>query len=258
MSAETSPAAERGGTLRRWNAVLAVLHVAQGIVMLALSNDFSLPVTGAFLQLREGGLEAVPETLVTLRIAPLIAAFLFLSAAAHASLASFGFRWYGRMLERGIQPARWIEYSASASLMIVVIAMLAGVYDVAALIALFAVNASMILFGWLMEVRNEGRERVDWMPFWFGVFAGAIPWVAIGIYLFGAGNDQGGPPGFVYGIYGSLFAFFNVFAINMVLQYRRRGRWRDYLHGERVYMLLSLFAKSALAWQVFAGTLRPM
>jgi hypothetical protein len=55
----------------------------------------------------------------------------------------------------------------------------------------------------------------------------------------------------------SLFITFNVFAINMVLQYRRIGRWADYLHGERAYMLLSLLAKSLLAWQVFAGTLRP-
>jgi hypothetical protein len=61
----------------------------------------------------------------------------------------------------------------------------------------------------------------------------------------------------VYGIYVSIFVFFNIFALNMALQYRRVGRWRDYLYGERAYMLLSLSAKSALAWQVFAGTLRP-
>jgi Heliorhodopsin len=82
--------------------------------------------------------------------------------------------------------------------------------------------------------------------------------LAIGIYLVGAASGPGGPPGFVYAIYASIFVFFNVFALNMVIQYRRAGRWRDYLYGERVYMLLSLFAKSALAWQVFAGTLRPV
>jgi len=73
------------------------------------------------------------------------------------------------------------------------------------------------------------------------------------VYLVGAAD----PPNFVYGIFASLFVFFNVFAVNMVLQYRRVGRWRDYLYGERVYMLLSLTAKSLLAWQVFAGTLQP-
>jgi len=44
-----------------------------------------------------------------------------------------------------------------------------------------------------------------------------MPRVVIGIYLFGPGSGDGGPPGLVYGIFGSIFLFFNVFAINMVL-----------------------------------------
>jgi hypothetical protein len=55
----------------------------------------------------------------------------------------------------------------------------------------------------------------------------------------------------------SLFVFFNSFAINQVLQYRQIGPWRNYLFGEAVYVALSLVAKSALAWQVFANTLVP-
>jgi hypothetical protein len=43
----------------------------------------------------------------------------------------------------------------------------------------------------------------------------------------------------------------------MVLQYGRIGPWRDYLVGEKTYMVLSLVAKSLLAWQVFFGTLAP-
>lgn len=244
--------------LRTWNLILGPLHLVQGVLMWVLSNEFALPLQASFLGAMPGeGLVPTPETLVEVRIGPLVASFLFLSALAHLTLGTVARGWYERMLERGMQPGRWIEYSASSSLMIVVIAMLTGIYELSALAALFAVNACMILFGWVMETRNEGRHRIDWMPYWFGVFAGAVPWVVIGIYLFGAGNEAGGPPGFVYGIYVSLFLFFNVFAINMVLQYRKVGRWREYLYGERAYMLLSLFAKSALAWQVFAGTLRP-
>lgn len=244
--------------MRRWNLSLGVVHLAQGVLMLALSSDFSLPVTSAFLVVENERLVPELDTLFELRIGPLVASFLFLSAAAHLSLATWARRAYEGWLARGIQPARWLEYAASSSVMIVVIAMLAGIYDAATLLLAFGVNATMILFGWLMETRNEGRERVDWMPFWFGVFAGALPWMAIALYLVGAGDENGGPPGFVYGIFASLFVFFNVFAINMVLQYRKVGRWREYRYGERAYMLLSLFAKSALAWQVFAGTLRPV
>lgn len=53
----------------------------------------------------------------------------------------------------------------------------------------------------------------------------------------------------------SLFVFFNSFAINQWLQYKQVGRWRDYLTGERTYIVLSLVAKSLLAWQVFANVL---
>jgi hypothetical protein len=253
----------RGGgvaALRRWNLGLGALHLAQGLLMLALASAFALPVTASFLELdaAAGALVPEPRTLVELRVAPLVAGFLFLSAAAHAALATFGRGWYEAELRRGMNRARWVEYSLSSSLMIVVIALLVGIYDVAALLLLFVANAAMILFGWLMEIQNRDRRRPDWTAYWFGVLAGAVPWVAIAVYLLGAGIGPGGPPAFVYGIYGSIFAFFNVFALNMVLQYRRAGRWRDYLYGERVYMLLSLVAKSALAWQVFAGTLRPV
>ena len=78
------------------------------------------------------------------------------------------------------------------------------------------------------------------------------PWAVITIYVIGAGSDV---PTFVYGIIVSLFVFFNCFAVNQWLQYRARGRWADYLFGERVYIFLSLVAKSLLAWQVFANVL---
>jgi hypothetical protein len=95
-----------------------------------------------------------------------------------------------------------------------------------------------------------------WLAFGFGCLAGAVPWLAIAIYLLSPGSaSSASPPAFVHVIFLSLFVFFNIFALNQWLQYRARGRWSDYLFGERIYILLSLTAKSALAWQVFAGTL---
>ena len=118
--------------------------------------------------------------------------------------------------------------------------------------ALFGVNAAMILFGWMMELHNQTTDSTDWTAFWFGSIAGAVPWIVIGIQLIGAGS---GVPTFVYIIFVTLFVWFNSFALNMALQYRGNGRWRDYLFGERVYGWLSLTAKSLLAWQIFANTL---
>jgi len=247
--------------LRRFNLIMGTFHLVQGILMLVLSSDFSLPVTSAFqvFDPAAGKLVTSYDTIIDLRIGPLVAAFLLISAIAHFTISAPGvFGWYSRNLEKGINHARWMEYSLSASLMIVLISMLVGIYDIASLILIFAVNATMILFGWLMEIFNQRTEKTNWLPYWFGILAGAIPWVVIAIYLIGSGNEAGGPPGFVYAIFFTIFLFFNSFAVNMVLQYKKVGRWRDYLYGERAYIILSLVAKSALAWQVFGSTLRPV
>jgi hypothetical protein len=47
------------------------------------------------------------------------------------------------------------------------------------------------------------------------------------------------------------------FAVNMVLQYRGVGRWKDYLYGERAYIILSFVAKTLLLWLVFIGLFKP-
>lgn len=245
----------RARRLRWFNALMGTFHLAQGIVILLLANDFALPVTGSFLEGPPGSTPTGTTELFEVRVAWGVAAFVFISAIAHYTLAFVAFGWYIRNLERNRNYARWIEYSASASLMMVLIAMLPGITDVAALLSIFFVNAAMILFGLVME-HYEQPGSPNWMTYWFGVLMGAVPWVAVGVYMISPGVAAS-PPGFVYGIYFSIFVFFNSFAINMVLQYKRVGPWRDYLFGETVYIVLSLTAKSALAWQVFAGTLAP-
>lgn len=246
--------------LRIFNAVMGVLHLLQGFIMLALSNNFALPLTTAYLKFNPVTRTLAPDlqTVGSLHIGPAVAVFLFLSAAAHFSLATFGYRWYVRNLERGMNPARWYEYALSSSLMIVLIAMLCGAYDLASLVLLFAINAAMNLFGLVMEKHNQTTARVDWTSYLFGCFAGLVPWVVIGLYLAGAAQSVNTQiPGFVYAIIASIFVFFNIFALNMFLQYKQVGPWKNYLFGERMYIVLSLVAKSALAWQIFSGTLRP-
>jgi hypothetical protein len=257
----TTRVSSKFARLRVFNIVMGFLHAIQGVVMLAISSDFRLPVTTSFLQFDVQAMALVPrpDLLFELRIGPVVAAFLFLSAIAHIAVSvPGGFEWYVANVKRRINVARWIEYAVSSSLMIVVIAMLVGIYDVVSLLAIFFLNACMILFGWMMELHNQTTTRTNWTSYWFGVLAGVVPWIGIAIYLFGSGEGDAKAPTFVYWIFGSIFVVFNTFAINQVLQYKKIGRWQEYLYGERMYIVLSLVAKSLLAWQVFAGTLRPV
>lgn len=242
--------------LRRLNLIVGSAHAVQAVVLLALAANASLPVTASFLTGPPGGGSYDSTSLGSLRIDWLVAAFLALAAIDHLTLtAGRPRRWYEANVARGINPARWWEYSLSASLMVVLIAMLAGVTELVALIALFGANAAMILFGLVQERVNVGRERVDWRPFTYGCLIGAVPWIAIGAQLAISASEGDGVPGFVVAIFVSLLLLFNSFAVNMWLQYRRRGRWSQPAFAERVYLFLSLLAKSALAWQVYAGAL---
>ncbi len=247
--------------LRKFNLLMALLHFIQGVAMLFLSSNFSLPVTTSFVEFNPylQKLEPVLKQVFSLRLGPMIAGFLFLSSLAHLTISLPKiYDWYVKNLQKGINYARWIEYSLSSSLMIVVIAMLTGMYDGVSLMLMFFLNMMMILFGLIMELHNQVTAVTNWTSFCFGTLAGAIPWIAIALYLFFAGGEAGRAPNFVYYIFFSIFVFFNCFAINMVLQYKKIGRWRDYLFGEKAYIVLSLVAKSLLAWQVWAGTLRPV
>ena len=254
--------------LRRFNLFMAFLHFAQGVAMLVLSSDFKLPVTTSFLKfdVAQQKLLPNPETLFELKIGPLVALFLFISSLAHLLISMPKINdWYNKNIARGINYARWIEYFFSSSVMMVIISMLVGVYDIASLLLIFFINGLMILFGWMMEEHNQtlrqcsGQvKKTNWTSFIFGCIAGIIPWIAVAIYLFGSGDGDNKAPSFVYWIYFSIFLFFNSFAINQVLQYKKIGSWKDYTYGERAYIILSLVAKSLLAWQVWAGTLRPV
>ncbi len=253
---------DRYASLRRFNLIMGFLHLIQGAFMWVVSNDTTYPIFTNFLKFDTATFSLKPdsELFYKLPLGPAVAIFLLLSAVAHFYLSTIGYQRYVADLKSGKNPIRFYEYALSSSLMIVLIGMLAGVWDLGAILLMFALNATMNLFGLLMESINQYTEKTDWTPFTFGSIAGIIPWVVIFIYFFGAvaSGGEAKPPAFVYAIIPTLFVFFNTFAVNMYLQYKKVGKWRDYLYGERGFIVLSLVSKSVLAWMIFAGTLAPV
>ena len=245
-------------SLLRLNVIVGLAHLAQAIAIVAISKPARLPVNLNYMTGPPGAsAPAVTTDVFTLRVDLAVALFLLLAAIDHLAVASPPVRgWYLRNVRRGINPARWWEYSISASVMVVLIALLTGISEITALVAIFGANAGMILFGLVMEYVNVDREKVDWRPFVYGCIVGAVPWIAIALQLGIAGSEADGEaPVFVYVIFATLFVLFNLFALNMWLQYRKIGRWADPVFAEKAYLWLSLIAKSALAWQVYFGAL---
>ncbi|MDP3130360.1 MAG: heliorhodopsin HeR [Bacillota bacterium] len=256
--------------LRKFNMIMGALHLIQGIMMIFLATtvianiaNFKPEIIQYYLDFIPGqGLVASSKVLFTLPFGILVACFLLLSAGAHAliSIPKKTNAIYNADLAQGINKFRWFEYALSSSVMIVLISTLFGVYDIATLVLIFVVNASMNLFGLVMEQLNAGKAKgkLNWGPFVWGSFAGLAPWVVIILYMSGASSDVvNAVPWFVWAIVITYFIAFNTFPVNMVLQYKRVGKWSNYLYGERTYIVLSLVAKSLLAWLVLFGAMQP-
>jgi hypothetical protein len=246
--------ADQAGGLRRWNAGLAALHSIQAVVILVLAGGFSIAVTTTPPQGPPGTRLPDAETLFDVAIGPMVALFLALAAIDHLLTATVGRGVYEADLRRGINRFRWVEYSLSATVMVLLIAAYSGITEITAVVGIAGANVAMILFGWLQERANP-PDRADrtMMPFWFGTLVGVAPWIAIWFNVVTADEV----PGFVYGIVVVETVLFFSFGCNQWLQYRRVGPWKGYLYGEKAYLVLSLVAKSLLAWQIYGGSLAP-
>jgi len=243
--------------LKRLNLIAGALHLASLLAILFLANDAKLPVNAIYLTEAPGtGNFSDPINLFNLKIGYMVAAFLALSAFFHFLIISPAMVGkYTAGLKNHINVFRWVEYSLSSTIMIIVILQLNGTADYIALMGIAGVNVCMILFGWLQEKYTTPGDG-DLLPFWFGCIAGIVPWLATLVNILSPkGPAESTTPGFVYGIVISLFLLFNCFAIVQYKQYKAQGKWANYLRGERTYIILSLVAKSLLAWQVFSGSL---
>lgn len=254
-------------SLRIFNGIMGSLHLIQAVIMLVgglvIENikDFKLPITTSYLyydEALERLLTTEPATLLgEIPIGVAVSSFLFLSALAHFLTVIPGLNaFYNRNLEKGINYFRWFEYALSSSVMIALIAMLFGVYDLPSLVLIVGANATMNLMGLMMEIHNQTTTKTNWTSFIIGTFIGLVPWIVIIMYLVG-NPGVNNAPWFVWAIFGAYIGFFWTFPINMILQYAKVGKWKNYLFGERGYIILSLVSKSLLAWLVFAGTLQP-
>jgi hypothetical protein len=252
--------------LKRFNMGAGILHFAQGIVMVALglSKTYNRDIYTFYLKFNSINPPIIqvgpdPKILLTIGYIGVVAAlFPLISAIAHFTIAFVKNKTYNDHLKKGMNPYRWYEYAFSSSIMIFLIASFVGVWELWSLVMIFVLNAMMIMFGYLMEKINQYTEKTDWAPFALGCISGGIPWIAVYSYFIAAiGSVSQNVPTFVYLILFIYFILFNVFAVNMVLQYKGIGRWKDYLYGERVYIILSFVAKTLLAWLVFAGVFAP-
>ena len=185
-----------------------------------------------------------------------ILSFVFQSFASITDYTGpiYGYK-YSEMIKNNRNPLRFVEYSISASLMLISIALINGVTDINLIISIGVLTASCQLCGLAVEYVDDKKIKwlihlVGWLQFvWaYGIIAYAF------FKSIAASNESGGitPPSFVYVIVFVLFALYSSFGfvqlaelIFVVNPYTK----------EKSYVLLSQTAKLLLGWMIFSNVL---
>lgn len=244
-----------------WHLGAAGFLGAQIVVFLAVSQGTLTAVQaplhiGSYAPFRNVSYDVnIVATTHSFPIQMLSIVFLLLAIADHLYCAWSTRRnldWYRQATTRsGGAPntVRWLEYSLSASTMVVQIAILNQIFDAMHLLCLFGLMATCMTFGYQQEMAGSTTLR----PFWLGCVPYIVVWIDLSFHFIVAAS-RSDPPGFVWAIVFVLFGIMSLFALLQWAYYARYVRkWRRSQY-EWGFILLSFSAKSALAILVFAGT----
>ncbi|HET9850835.1 MAG TPA: heliorhodopsin HeR [Candidatus Saccharimonadales bacterium] len=248
-------------SLRRFNVFASLVLIIQAIILLFIGRGSSgvRPVTISYLTKdnlasRAQGQSVLAQAshhLVSINLLYLVAAFLLVSGVSYFLSATIFNRTYKEDLQVNYNRQRWIGLAVSTALMMATIALLVGIYDLPSLILIAGLTALAALLGLLLEVVRPA----NWLSFWFGAGAIVLPWVVIILYLWGAYAYGSSLPVYIYWLLITMVLLFASLIVNTGFQRQKIGHWENYLFGEKMSIVLNLIAQTALAWQIFAGTL---
>lgn len=253
-------------SFHKWNLWLAGIYAIQGVAILLLSATRLYPVTTSYLTpdpvaselAGESVLATATRQLFDVDLVHIVAAFLLIAALGHALAASVYRGQYESGLKRKVNRLRWLESGLSAGVMLTAVAVLSGVTDLSLLIAVLASKIIADLALLALDTYNQSKTKPSRFAVAAGGIAALIPWVVLAIYAWASNAyGNGGMPMFVYGVFATSLILFGAMGVNMYLQYKKTGKWKDYLYGERAFIVLGFAVNTLVAWQIFAGALRP-
>ena len=209
--------------------------------------------------------------------------FLFQGLAAITDwVPILGYK-YSEMIKDGKNPLRFIEYSISASLMLMIIGLINGIVDIHLLFCIGVLTGSCQLCGLVVEYLNDDQLGLKWINHLNGwiTFLSAY-WCISRAFIASADAVEGvSPPDFVYAIVVILFLLYACFGLVQLFElmcvterfkcnalckydcckgegrcpaFRRKDRCNP-LYKEMVYVTLSLGAKLVLGWMLFVNIL---
>lgn len=176
--------------------------------------------------------------------------FQFFAALSDVYGPFFGYKYSDLILENK-NPLRFIEYSISASIMLISIALINGVTDINLIASIAILTACCQLCGLAVEYTDTYEIKMllhftGWLQF---ICAYSIIGHA---FIKSITSSDDGPPNFVYIIVILIFLLYSSFGF--VQLYEVCLPLHPYTK-EKIYVLLSLTSKLFLGWMIFSNVL---
>lgn len=230
------------------NLLSFVIHFSNflGLFLLSVLNDDSfrntkLPVTNMKSKITNGKINLSINHLFEVRVSNLNISYFLIASLSHLLIMLSWNKWI-RNEKNKFNAHRWIEYSITSTIMMIMIAFYAHIYDLNTLILIIILNSTMILTGYYMEITDEIVDSIRY--FLIGCILGLIEWVIIFLNVYYTEDIDN----FNIGIITIIFILFCTFPFNAYLYYGQIGWWKKYDTLEVTYQIISFLTKSVLGW----------
>lgn len=253
--------------IREINLAAAIVLAGQAVAVLLFSGTYTLPVYVSFLAndslqsklqnhtVLAPGIHEVAQ----INLAYIVAAMLLVTAIVYLVVATVWRRQYEGWLKKRVQPLRWVIVAVAGSLLVGVLALLAGVQqlDSLKLIALLMVIAAIGL--WQLELQPGRRNisMVTWAGLAITLIAVLAPAVIIMLALLFSAVFGSAPAASTLWLVVTVCIGWTLFAINAHLHRFVAGKWTNYLFAECGATLLIVLIETVFTWQLFAAVLKP-
>jgi hypothetical protein len=246
------------------NYTLSIIYFAQLLVIIFMAKSYILPVSTSYITRDQllvnaygnKAISAATAHIFDVNVKSLIVFLLLLLIITYVWLATMYHYNYEKDLERDANPIRWVQTGITNGLLMVIIGLLGGVYDLLTLLILFILPILTNTFFIIKEQLPNQIKSIDGLLNTLKIVTALLPPIIILCYVISA--DIYGTHGistYYYYLFATIIVFYAGTLANQRLLNNKTGNWNKYIYSEQMHIILDFIVVTAVIWQVFAGVL---